>query len=52
MLGVPGETDCHGVQFPVHGGWNSIDNGAHGTEKLLLKTHVSGDLHGEVTLII
>ena len=55
MLGHPSGTGCNGVRFPVHGGWDSRDvsvvgvcnfikeNGAHDSEKLLLKTQVSDD---------
>ena len=49
MLDGPGGTDCDEVRVPIQPRPSSIENDAHGIEKLLLKTQVSEKfLHSEV----
>jgi len=44
IFGGPSRTDYDIVRFPVHRGWNGIiDNGTHGTNKILLKAQWSED---------
>ena len=48
ILGSPGRTGCDNVCLEPP----SIGNGAHDTEKLLLKIQVSKILHNQVNLLI